>query len=474
MSSSPIGSVLTLNSNTIGRSRSISDTTYTQINTNSGNAYISYSVAKILGYALDDSPQLPTLWRPAESPREVIEASERVSLITLILQDQLRTSFPDEDYVFALQNLRMLSPNTPLVVFSLAANSMNGYDSRLVEKLSPARRRFFDYLAERSLSIGIRGEYTRSILEEMGIQNSKVVGCPSFFEMGPIRRVAHAKDRRQLSHVGMTGIFNPSNLGPYMRYLQGDFEWPGVKILHTPTKYWTNTDQVEAAGARTLTPDLLEDLADHRAYFFLQPAAWKAHIAEHCAAVGGSRLHGAIAALNAGVPAVVFNADARARESCEYLGIPHRPDLQHYAIDRATLESVTDPTEVNAGYDRLFETFHGWLDELGLGLAAKPDMAPERPMFRPAQREVSRRVVRTLSLRDHSTPPVSQAEVSYGANLIVDPTFAFDMRFWELVSSPTGTPAWTLENDEGGRQAIFKQDLRAGDYRTMVSRWIPY
>ena len=39
--------------------------------------------------------------------------------------------------------------------------------------------------------------------------------------------------------------------------------------------------------------------------------------------VVGTRLHGAVAALLQGVPAIVLYHDSRTRETCEFMGLPH-------------------------------------------------------------------------------------------------------------------------------------------------------
>jgi len=79
--------------------------------------------------------------------------------------------------------------------------------------------------------------------------------------------------------------------------------------------------------------------------------------------VVGTRVHGAFIGINSGVPAIITNADARARELCSLYGIPIRggmilPELPW----RELLESI-DFGEIDRRYDGLFENYLLWLRE---------------------------------------------------------------------------------------------------------------
>ena len=41
----------------------------------------------------------------------------------------------------------------------------------------------------------------------------------------------------------------------------------------------------------------------------------------------GTRVHGAIASLNGGTPAIITNGDLRAKSMCEFFKIPHKPEF---------------------------------------------------------------------------------------------------------------------------------------------------
>lgn len=51
----------------------------------------------------------------------------------------------------------------------------------IVGKLSDKQKRFFKIISERSKSIGVRGEFTAECLGVLGINNIRIIGCPSAY-----------------------------------------------------------------------------------------------------------------------------------------------------------------------------------------------------------------------------------------------------------------------------------------------------
>ena len=75
----------------------------------------------------------------------------------------------------------------PIVPISLGANSFNGYDLTLCSRLSGEQKRFLSLVSEKSAKIGVRGAYTAEVLNQLGVKNVQITGCPSYFESGETR-----------------------------------------------------------------------------------------------------------------------------------------------------------------------------------------------------------------------------------------------------------------------------------------------
>ncbi len=210
--------------------------------------------------------------------------------------------------------------------------------------------RFLRFVADRSTSIGVRGCYTAEILNELGIRNLEVVGCPSAFwsdTVPAIRpnplpqrpRVAvhttplgHFRDKVSalMAHGMRHGADYVLQSEAWMMPLLGASD--DTAALEEGLLYYSYPCCDPAELRRWLTRQL-------RVFFNLEE--WLDRMTQYDF-VYGSRFHGNMAAIQAGVPALNMPFDTRTRELCEYLNLPTMPltefhdgmDLRHLR-DRA-------------------------------------------------------------------------------------------------------------------------------------------
>jgi hypothetical protein len=250
------------------------------------------------------------------------QINEGYSHVLLFLQDQIRI----DNYFSGWDRVNQLIEKirVPIVAFSMGANSFTGWDPQLHKKLSPGLIRFLQLVSERTAVLGVRGEFTADVLTKLRISNHEVTGCPSYFEGGRGRRVRKAEFRPE-ADVLATGLF--SSVQARLHYvLQSE-----STLLQA---LFTGRRQLEPADADLLCQEypgysdcVRLALRERRLSVFFDPAEWKAFIAEKFAFAVGTRLHGTIIALNAGIPALVTNGDMRTKEVTGYLGIPSLPGI---------------------------------------------------------------------------------------------------------------------------------------------------
>ena len=104
-------------------------------------------------------------------------------------------------------------------------------------------------------------------------------------------------------------------------------------------------------------------IRENRVRFFLDPKTWFSHLAEYDFSFG-TRIHGNIAALLAGTPAVLLAHDSRTLELADYHQIPHRvinslPDKP----DAAALYAEADWSKLNDGHAARWAEFSGFLHQ---------------------------------------------------------------------------------------------------------------
>ncbi len=343
------------------------DRYYTSIGTNNGNAYITYAVAKLFGLDLSPDACLNNIWSNRLSDEQIERINAEYSHVFVILQDHLREDFGNLPFGAAADTIARI--NVPIVAWSLGANSFEGFDLALVDRLGKDQVRFFRTLAERALSIGVRGAYTAAVLDRLGIRNHEIVGCPSYFESGRGRLLAKRADPPDDFKVAAMGAFAHEHANRLEYVYQG--ERFGMKLLHFPD---TPLDAEDYRAFETMSPTLSQTLlrahASGRAHYFNRIDSWKRFLGDPAFLFAiGSRLHGAIAAMNAGLPALVTSGDARAKETCSHLGIPYDDDLGNPRLAfRADLRRVyegIDVDAINGRYAQVYDRFAAWVRGMG-------------------------------------------------------------------------------------------------------------
>ncbi len=266
--------------------------------------------------------------------------------------------------------------------------------------LSAGTRRFLGYVADRSVSIGVRGHYTAEVLNDLGIRNVTVIGCPAVFWSGPAAPVVR---QETLPHLPSLAV-NATPVGHYrdkistlfafgMRH-EADYvaqaeRWMAALAASpetTPYQPLREDDAVTYFAYPACTPTVLANWLRARTRWFFSPQDWIGRMGGYDLSVG-SRFHGNLAAIQAGTPALNLVFDTRTRELCEYLSLPtlSLSDF-HGDLPLGALHALADYRPFTATYARRYETYRAFLTESGLahplrrasGPAAEP-VAPGLP-----------------------------------------------------------------------------------------------
>ena len=272
----------------------------------------------------------------------------------------------------ALSNLieQLTIPVTVLGVGSQA--SLEGV-YKGADTVDPATTRFVRAVLNHSPSIGVRGDHTRDYLKSLGFgdEHVKVIGCPSMFMYGPNLKVERKVE--SLSYDSPIA-FNVSpyvpEMGPLSLYAAEHF--PNLVymaqniqtlelMLYGSYPKGKRMNAMAASGA----PITLEHplIRSDRVRFFLDPKTWFQHLAQYDFSFG-TRIHGNIAALLAGTPALLLAHDSRTLELAEYHEIPHRTitSIEDDA-DALSLYAECDWNRLNKAHPDRWDSFASFLGE---------------------------------------------------------------------------------------------------------------
>ncbi|WP_328872664.1 polysaccharide pyruvyl transferase family protein [Streptomyces sp. NBC_00287] len=339
------------------------------IGTNTGNLLFSDSAHKML--TTPDTEVTSNGIRTNHSAERAAEINEQYDVFVVPLANAFRPQFQA-----SLDRLSKLIEQLtiPVVVFGVGAQATDDYATDMLKPMEASVKRFARAVLDRSASIGVRGELTARYLRDHGVADSNIdiMGCPSMFLYGDTFPAIRATEITADSRIAINMSPNARPVGP----ISGIAEY-GHAHFPNYTYYAQNTvdaelllwgDTTPESGARDPFPKMLTHdlLRENKVRMPLDPATWIDELRGYDFAYG-TRIHGNIAALLAGTPAVVLTHDSRTLELCRYFDIPHR-QLSGLSADTdpRDLYEAADWSAMVKGHGERFERITAFLTRNGL------------------------------------------------------------------------------------------------------------
>lgn len=334
---------------------------------NSGNLYTTYSFFKdIYGYLPCGLPHIknvsPYFHEHLDTPALSL-AKETCTHLIIFLQDCIQTKpfYNWEELADLVEYL-----DKPVIIPGLGANATQGRWSEVHQNIPSNLKRFLMICAERSSELGVRGEITAEVLHKLGIDNVNIIGCPSYYECGP-ERLVPAPTALSMEDILLTRTIDrrewrrqPNHI--IVQDLGADDKWLLNCICFNDFSYVPDIEK----------RSLYEKLLVHKIHYFSEIDEWK-NFCKNFKFAYGSRVHGAIVALNAGIPAMVSNGDLRSYEMCKLFGIPHSNRIASPEIvlrlargERVDSYSIYDVDNINKKYKDLYSNYKQYLYHNGL------------------------------------------------------------------------------------------------------------
>lgn len=316
---------------------------------NTGNSYITYSLLKELNIDTKGLRHIKNIYSYdfSNMDNDVHYINNECTHVFFMLQDQIRVQesyglkLPYENIIAFLKKVKK-----PVVIAGLGANSFDGFDKNFHKKLSNDLVCFLKFLSEKSNEIGVRGCFTEEVLHNLGIKNVRVIGCPSFYEMGKDRKIAK-KNKIDIKKVLLSSNY-------YNKLLKNNYQICQDFCEESIIKSIAFDDYDNVTSNRTLNRILKEKYG-----VFSSIDDWKNYVSNFDFTIG-YRLHGSILSLNAGVPALCCNVDSRAREMCEFLKIPYNSSVSK-RTDITELYDLLDIDTLNNTYLERYENFRDFI-----------------------------------------------------------------------------------------------------------------
>ncbi|MBM3524745.1 MAG: polysaccharide pyruvyl transferase family protein [Alphaproteobacteria bacterium] len=271
---------------------------------------------------------------------------------------------PDFDWRHFDTLLRKLK--LPCIAFSVGAQA----PMFRKQELKPEQIEIWKLFADRSATIGVRGDYTAEVFADIGIHNVELIGCPSLFrandpflQLNPkpidaVRKVAFSL-RREISEAYTIDVAR------YLATQKRTILELAQRFDLTITVHGEAAEKVYFYGEEELLPTHQQELIDtgwfqdrndpmigiyrDRLFYNETVAQFDALIAQQDLALG-FRVHGNLPALAHGVPALCVDYDSRSRELAKHFEIP---TISLDELDQEPFDALYSP----ARFDRFNAAF---------------------------------------------------------------------------------------------------------------------
>jgi Polysaccharide pyruvyl transferase len=292
---------------------------------NSGNQVIAYGLLKTFQHTAVD-------WDYTIGPDRV---NAEYDVIVVAAANFL---FP----AFDLGGMADFIARTKLPVVMVGLGAQSSDPTNPVIPLKEGTLRLVQVVSERSVLIGVRGEYTARVLAHLGIKNVQVTGCPSYYlpgEAGYMIRDEAFDGNSPIAIHASRDVFDHSFDEARMRSIVFDLyaeaaRRKGIFVAQTEVEEMVlaeSRDPVQRAAALENLMNTFKGIDQSemmKAWFesamrvYWTVPEWTEAMKQY-PFVLGTRFHGTMAALHGGTPAVCICHDSRTTEMCEFLGIPH-------------------------------------------------------------------------------------------------------------------------------------------------------
>lgn len=335
------------------------------IGNNLGNLLFPHGIARNL---MTEDTQIDTVrFTERFTPAQIQEINEKYDMLVLPFANAFRISFIKE-----LKNVTEVVRKLKIPCVVIGAGFQANLDQELSNKeLASAVQKFVKAVLKKSDSIGLRGERTARYLKRLGFVEERdftVIGCPSMFTFGKeLPKISH-KALTPSSRVSMNSkISLPGNFQKFME--RSAAELPDhyyIPQVIEEISMMSSGVPLPKKFAPKPPKDFPADLTHHiyqedRGITFTNVMSWLNFLKKLDFSFG-SRIHGNIAAILAGIPAYVLVSDQRILELVEYHHIPH--SMLSDITDKTSIFDLYEKTDFDSIYQGHEQRFLHYLDFL--------------------------------------------------------------------------------------------------------------
>lgn len=250
------------------------------------------------------------------------------------------------------------------VAFSLGIQDYSGASST-VNSLHPSFERLLKYVIKTSGFVGVRGPYTASVLIKSGFNPDSIIpfGCPTLFK--PLNKDLKIYKKTEFKNPLIVFHRTMADLNKNIldaELLGQDFLDEVVFDDKVDENQVVKKNELEKYKEQLNGQYALDKIKEKGAFYY-GFEEWYKKIGKHDFVLG-ARLHGCIAALIQGIPAVMIARDIRVEEIAKFYKIPF---IKYADVGNLTIEEIYDKAnfeDFNDLYPKRYNNFLKLMDDL--------------------------------------------------------------------------------------------------------------
>lgn len=257
----------------------------------------------------------------------------------------------------------------PVYIIACGAQA-DSYDDldNLINSIGEPSKKFISAVYNTGGEFALRGKFTKEFFNRLGFSSVVVTGCPSLYQLGKDFQIDNSK-------VNISS-FNPIFNGNFKLYFRAIREFNKSIYIDQDlfadclynSSYLDNTSlKCKINFYRNYGIESAELLSKNKIRMIADMNDWYSYIKNGKFNYSfGTRIHGSIMAILAGVPATVLAIDTRTREMAEFFDIPYvladyKKNFSAEDIYRFYMEA--DYTKFNQTYQEKYTNYENFLKE---------------------------------------------------------------------------------------------------------------
>lgn len=264
------------------------------------------------------------------------------------------------DFEAELLRITKFIEKLKIPVMMLSGGAQSGADGGFagLRRMETTIKRFARAVLDKSPAVTVRGARTATYLDSIGIRDVEIIGCPSLTFHGPDFLVSNPARITARSKVAYNVETSKDFLAETVAFNQDkyrNFTYLPQDRRTLEMMLWGGEAYAETRDPRLPLRTAHRQFQEGLARYFVDPKPWMDFLGGYDLSFG-PRIHGNIAAILGGTPAVVTAHDSRTLELAEYHSLPFitAPEFSG-PMDAKDIATRADFTDFNAGQSERFE-----------------------------------------------------------------------------------------------------------------------